>query len=157
MRFHLRQSLRKLGCCALIILFGVPSVIPAQTNVTASFRTVSVPGVSDSSRLEQAQVVSLADIHKELMHVTKTRQQNREKVNQLFSSESAREALRSAKISPEQVHSAVATLSDDELARLASRADKVRDDFAGGRISDRDLLIILVGIAVIILIIVAVR
>ena len=52
---------------------------------------------------------------------------------------------------------AISTLSDDDLARLASGSDKIDQDFSAGRINDRDLLIILVGIAALILIIVAVR
>jgi hypothetical protein len=51
----------------------------------------------------------------------------------------------------------VSSLDDQELARLAARSETARKDFAAGRMSDRDLLIILVGIAALILIIVAVR
>jgi hypothetical protein len=55
------------------------------------------------------------------------------------------------------VKNAVAQLNDQELAQLASRANKAQSDFAAGRLSDRDLIIILVCIAALILIIVAVR
>jgi hypothetical protein len=55
------------------------------------------------------------------------------------------------------VKTAVASLSDAELAQLASRAEKAQADFAAGHLSDRDLIIILVIIAGLILIIVAVR
>jgi hypothetical protein len=58
---------------------------------------------------------------------------------------------------PAQVKTAVSTLSDQELAQLASRAEKAQADFAAGRLSDRDLIIILIAIAALILIIVAVR
>jgi hypothetical protein len=92
-----------------------------------------------------------------LVNSAQTRQQNLQKVKNLFSSDETRKAIEAAQISPERVDTAVSTLSDEELARLASRADKIDNDFAAGRISDRDLLIILVGIAALILIIVAVR
>jgi hypothetical protein len=65
--------------------------------------------------------------------------------------------MEASKISPEKVDAAVSTLSDEELARLASRAEKLDKDFAAGRLSDRDLLIVLLGIAALVLIIVAVR
>jgi hypothetical protein len=55
------------------------------------------------------------------------------------------------------VKKAVASLSDAELAQLASRTQKAQADFAAGRLSDRDLIIILIAIAALILIIVAVR
>jgi len=60
-------------------------------------------------------------------------------------------------MNPEQVKHAVAGLSDDELAQLASRAQNAQADFAAGAIDNHDLLIILVCIAALILIIVAVH
>jgi Flp pilus assembly protein TadB len=132
MRFDLWQSIRLLAACLLL--------------------TLCATGI-----LAQSHVVSQADIHKELVNAAQTRQQNLQKVKNLFSSDETRKAMETAKISPEKVDAAVSTLSDDELARLASRADKLDKDFAAGRLSDRDLLIVLVGIAALILIIVAVR
>jgi len=132
MRFDLWQSVRLLAACFLLTL-GATSIL-AQTHV-----------------------VSQADIHKELVNAAQTRQQNLEKTRRLFSSDETRKALEAAQISPEKVDAAISTLSDDELARLASRADNLDRDFAAGRISDRDLLIIIVGIAALVLIIVAVR
>jgi len=132
MRFDLWQSIRLLSACFLLTLCA--TCILAQTHV-----------------------VSPSDFHKKLVYAAQTRQQNLQKVKNLFSSEETRKAMDAAQISPERVDTAVSTLSDEELARLASRADKIDKDFAAGRISDRDLLIILVGIAALILIIVAVR
>jgi hypothetical protein len=51
----------------------------------------------------------------------------------------------------------VRQLSKEDLAQLSARSEKAQKDFAAGTLSDRDLLIILVAIAVIVLIIVAVR
>lgn len=132
MRFDLWQSIRLLAACFLL--------------------TLCVNGA-----LAQSHVVSPTDIHKELVNAAQTRQQNLEKVKSLFSSEETRKAMEASKISPEKVDAAVSTLSDEELSRLASRADKLNKDFAAGALSDRDLLIVLVGIAALILIIVAVR
>jgi hypothetical protein len=102
-------------------------------------------------------VVSQADIHKELINATQTRQKNLQKVERLMTSDEALKALESARMNPEQVNAAISTLSDAELARLAARADKLDQDFAAGKLSDRDLLFIVLGIAALILIIVAVR
>ena len=132
MRFDLRQSIRLLVACFLLTLCS-------------------------TSILAQTHVVSPSDIHKELVNAAQTRRENQQKVKGLFSSNETRKAMEAAKISPEKVDAAVSTLSDEELARLAARADKLDKDFAAGRLSDRDLLIILVGIAALILIIVAVR
>jgi len=132
MRFDLWQSIRLLAACFLL--------------------TLCATGI-----LAQTHVVSQADIHKELVNAAQTRQQNLQKVKGLFSSDETRKAMEAAQISPERVDAAVSTLSDEDLARLASRADKLDHDFAAGRLNDRDLLIIVLGIAALVLIIVAVR
>jgi hypothetical protein len=131
MRFDLWQSIRLLAVCFLLTICA-------------------------TSILAQSHVVSQADVHKELVNATHTRQQNLEKVRGLFSSDETRKAMETAKISPEKVDKAISTLNDAELARLAARADKLDQDFAAGRISDRDILFIILGIAVLILVIVAV-
>src|SRR5262245_34100100 len=132
MRFDLRQSIRLLAACFILSLFA-------------------------TSILAQTHVVSPSDIHKELVNAAQTRRENQQKVKGLFSSDETRKAMQAAQINPEKVDAAVETLSDEELARLAARADNIDKDFAAGRISDRDLLIIILGIAALVLIIVAVR
>ena len=128
------QSVRALVACILVTIFAVPH-----------------------SLLAQSHVVSPADLQKELVTSTQARQHSLETVRQLFSSPRAENALKSAHMNPEQVQTAVSTLSDQELARLASRADTAHADFAAGRLEDRDLLIIVVAIAALVLLIVAVR
>ena len=132
MRFDLWQSVRLLAICFLLTLCA-------------------------TSILAQTHVVSQADIHKELVNTAQTRQKNLEKTRRLFSSDETRKAMESAQISPEKVDAAISMLSDDELARLASRADKIDQDFAAGRLDNRDLLFVILGVAALVLIIVAVR
>ena len=132
MRFDLWQSVRLLAACFLLTLCA-------------------------TSVLAQTHVVSQDDIHKELVNAAQTRQKNLEKTRRLFSSDETRKAMEAAKISPEKVDAAISSLSDEELTRLASRADKLDQDFAAGRLSDRDLLIIILGLAALALIVVAAR
>jgi hypothetical protein len=128
------QSVRALVACILVTIFSVPP-----------------------SLLGQSHVVSPADLQKEMVTNTQARQHNLETVRQFLSSPRAENALRSAHMNPVQVQTAVSTLSDQELARLASRADKAQADFAGGSLENRDLLIIIVAIAALVLLIVAIR
>jgi len=102
-------------------------------------------------------VVSSSELQKAAVNASRVRQENLDTLKQFFSSERAEQALKATHTDPEQVKKAVASLSDDELARLASRARKAQADFAAGHLTDRDLIIILVLIAALILIIVAVR
>jgi hypothetical protein len=102
-------------------------------------------------------VVSPSDLQKAVVDASQARQQNLDTLNNFLSTDKAKQAMESARIDPQQVKKAVAGLSDEDLANLAFRAQKAQDDFAAGSIGDRDLLIILVCIAALILIIVAVR
>lgn len=107
--------------------------------------------------LAQTHVVSQNELHGELVNTGQSRERNIQKVKSMFSSKERKAALEASKISPERVDAAISTLDDEELAKLAARADKLNEDFAAGSISDRDLIYILIGVAVLILIIVAVR
>ncbi len=107
--------------------------------------------------LAQEQLVSPGELQKQAVAATESRQRNMESLNKSLSTPAAEKALKTAGLDSVKVKAAISTLSDSELARLASRADKAQADFAAGTLSDRDLLLILVGIAALILIIVAVH
>jgi hypothetical protein len=136
MHFDSKQCVRALTASLLLTILAVPRGLFAQV---------------------AEHVVSPSDLRKAAVSASQTRQQNLDTLKNFFSSEQAERALKAAHTDPEQVKKAVVSLSDDELAKLASRAQKVQADFAAGALSDRDLIIILVAIAVLILIIVAVR
>ena len=127
--------LRCLTSCVLVVVFCLPSVLSAQSHV-----------------------VSPADLQKELLSAAAARQRNIQSLTGFLSSTpKAQKILESAGIDPAQVKTAVSSLDDRELARLAARVEQAQSDFAAGRLSDRDLIWILVAIAALILIIVAVR
>ena len=134
MRLDLWQPVRILVSGFLITIFAVPP-----------------------SLLAQAHIVSPSDLQKAVTETSQLRQQNISKVRDFFSTQTAEKALRSARMNPEQIKNAVSTLSDQELAQLASRVDKAQHELAAGNLSDRDLLIIIILIAALVLIIVAVR
>jgi hypothetical protein len=130
----LRRCVRDAAASFLTMVFAVPQTLVAQTHI-----------------------VSQTELQRAILGATKARQQNIETIQQFFSSADAQKALKSAHMDPQRVRQAVSGLSDEELARLASRTSKAQADFAAGRLSDRDLIIILIAIAALILIIVAVR
>jgi hypothetical protein len=130
----LRQSLRVLTACILVTIFAVPQ-----------------------SLLAQAHVVSPTDLHRQLFAASQARQNNLETVQGFLASPTAAKAFSSMHVDAGKVTTAISSLSDEELAHLAARADKAQADFAAGNINDHDLLIILVAILALILIIVAVR
>lgn len=136
MHFDMKQLSRVATALVLAAVFALPQNLLAEGAV---------------------HVVSPSDLRHAAVQASTVRQQNVEQVRQFFSSDKAEKALRSAHVNPEQVKNAVSTLDDAELAQLASRVQKTQADFAAGTLSDRDLIIILVAIAALILIIVAVR
>ena len=136
MHFDLRQTFRVAVAFVLAAVFALPQNLLAET---------------------ASHLVSPSELQQAVVKASAARQQNRDEVQQFLSSEQAQKALKSAHMNPEQVKNAVSTLDDAELAQLASRAHKAQADFAAGDLSDRDLIIIIVAIAALILIIVAVR
>jgi uncharacterized protein YbcC (UPF0753/DUF2309 family) len=110
-----------------------------------------------SNLLAQEHVVSTADLQRELSKSAATRQANLAKVRNFLSSEPARKALKSAKIDEEKVEKAVPYLSDEELARLATRTDKAQRDMAAGALSNQDLTYIVIALATAVLVILIVE
>src|SRR5207245_4912804 len=106
------QSVRALVACLLVTIFAVPPSLVAQSHV-----------------------VSPADLQKEMVASTQARQHSLETVRQFLSSPMAENALKSAHMNPEQVRTAVSTLNDQELARLASGAGKAHSVVAGCRLA----------------------
>jgi hypothetical protein len=131
---RMRHFVRSLAAHVLVIMMGVCGTLTAQTHV-----------------------VSPADLQKEAIGASNARRHNLDTVNGFLSAPKVEEALGKAGIDPARLKTAVATLNDEELARLAARSEKAQADFAAGRLTDRDLIIILLGIVALILIIVAVR
>ena len=112
---------------------------------------------SSGAVLAQDHVVSPVEIQKDAAGASATRQQQVQQLDGFLSSKEAQKALKSAHMDPQEVKNAVGQLDDEDLARLSARAEKTQREFAAGSLSDRDLLIILVCVAALILIIVAVR
>ena len=107
--------------------------------------------------IAQDHVVSAAQVRKDVQAASQARNEELAKVNGFLETEQARKAMAGAHIDYRQVNAAVQSLSDEDLARVAAKADQAQKDFAAGTLSDRDLILIILAVAVIVLIIVAVR
>ncbi|MCE5308846.1 MAG: PA2779 family protein [Acidobacteriales bacterium] len=128
------QFVRSLAVCVLAPILCAPPELVAQTHI-----------------------VSPSELQREAVAATSTRQHNTETITNFLSSPKAKEVLSRAGIDQSQVKNAVSTLNDGELARLAARSEKAQADFAAGSLSDRDLLIVMLGLVALVLLIVAVR
>ncbi len=129
-----RQSVKRLVALLLFTVFIVPVGLMAQNHV-----------------------VSPADLQHQAVAASQVRQHNLDTVQNFLSTPVAEKAMKSAKVDPQQVKTAVSTLNNDELAQLAAKADKAQADFAAGNLTEHDLILIILAIVVLVLIIVAVR
>ena len=115
-------------------------------------------GPAQSQAQETPHIVSVDQLNKDAAKATTDRQANETALRQLFDSDQARQALKSAGIDYRRVDRAVSQLSDEDLARLAARSRDAKQDFAGGKagsLSDRDLLVIII-VAVLLIALIAV-
>jgi hypothetical protein len=101
--------------------------------------------------------VSLDELKKDATRPAEARQADESAVRNLLSSESGQKALKSGNLDLQKVDKAVSQLSDEDLAKLAERSRRAQKDFAAGRLSDRDLLWIILIIVAILIVALAVR
>jgi hypothetical protein len=125
------------------------------TRILALTLAVVLVGSSGPAQAQEKQhVVSLSELGKDSALPAETRQADEAALRQLLTSEPGRKALKSANIDYAKVDRAVGQLSDEDVAKLAGRSRQVEKDFAAGRLSDRDLLVIVI-IAVLIIALIA--
>ncbi len=95
----------------------------------------------------QHHVVSVKDLRQEVVSAQTARRSHLNRVRAFFSCEAAQKALQKAHIDPALVEKVVPQLSDEELARLASRTDNVQRDFRAGALTNQQLTYIIIAIA----------
>src|SRR5579884_761064 len=93
----LRQCLRMVTACVLATVFAVPP-----------------------SLLAEAHVVNRAELQQQIISASRARQHNLDTLNTFLSRPEAQQKFKSAGVSEQQVKSAIGSLSDQELAKLAS-------------------------------------
>ena len=106
---------------------------------------------------EKEHAVSTEELRKDVQKASTDRQSNEAAIRELLSTEQGQKALKSSGADFAKVNRAVSQLSDEEAARMAAQSRAVQKDIAAGNFTDRDLLIVIVCIAALVLIIVAVR
>src|ERR1700752_3556817 len=85
--------------------------------------------------IAQDHVVSSADVKKDLQAASAERKKQLAQVDGFLATSEAKKALAEAHIDYQQVHAAVQSLSDEDLARVGARADQAQKDFAAGDLS----------------------
>jgi hypothetical protein len=131
MRLHLRGELAKLMALTTTwAMFIAPTVASAQDHV-----------------------VPLAEVERAVRSKAETRAQSIADIDRVMSLPVATKELQRVNVSQSQIHAAVSTLSDEELARLAQQARSSEQEVQGGFIVG---ILALIGLIVVIVIVLAV-
>jgi hypothetical protein len=135
----------------------MPSVVRSSLRVLIACMLVALFAIAPQNLSAQTHVVSPSDLQRATAAASQSRQNNIATLDRFFSSPVAQKALKDARIDAAQVKTGVATLSDAELAKLATRAADAQKNFAAGALADHALVLIVLAIAVIVIIIIAVK
>jgi hypothetical protein len=104
----------------------------------------------------QTPVVSPSELREAIAAAAKVRKKNLDDVQAFFKSEPVRAALNSSRIDHRRIDKGVATLSAEELERLAARTHRIQADFAAGALSNQELTYIVIALAVAVIVLIAV-
>ena len=102
-------------------------------------------------------VVPLSELHGKVVSVTQNRKDSISKLEKLFLGQPGGDALRSVHLNGEQVRQAIATLSDEDLARLSARAERASNDFSAGALTNQQLTYIVIALATAVIVLIIVK
>ncbi len=105
----------------------------------------------------QEHVVSPADLQKQLEAASDARKKNLAKMDRFFSIPRVKKAFESSGFTYSTIQKAIPQLSDDELARLAARAEKAQRDFEAGALTNQEITYIIIALATAVIILVIVE
>lgn len=105
--------------------------------------------------LRATQVVSSDELHQDLLKSWTEKEKNLATVQQLLSTDAARELIANTGNNYDQVMQALPLLDDEELSKLASQTRVAQANFAAG-LSDRELINVLLIVLLVVAIVVVV-
>jgi hypothetical protein len=105
----------------------------------------------------QGPVVSPGELRSAIAAAAKDRQKNLDDVREFFGGDRAQSAMKAGKVDYQKVQKAVATLSPEELARLAAKTNQIQADFAAGALSNQELTYIVIALATAVIVLVLVH
>jgi hypothetical protein len=110
------------------------------------------PSASFAQTAAPDHLVSPQALEQQVQSASQSREQNIQTVTGFLSTPIAEHAMRDAHYDPVQVRTAIPTLSNQELANLASRASDAQQKFAAGYIGQGLLTLIIVCVVIIIIV-----
>lgn len=109
--------------------------------------SIMVLSLSPQIAAAQSHVVKPGELHQTLVEDSAARSENLARIERFLSSENGRRVVAAMPLNRARVERALPLLDDDDLARLASQADKIQADFAGGALNNQQLTYIIIALA----------
>jgi len=133
----------------------IPKAISLRAVVPSALMCLmSLPADAFAAVPAQDHLISPQAMQKQMTDAASARQKNIETVTDFLSSPVADRAMRDAHYNPEQVKTAVPSLSDQELASLAVRSADAQQKFAAGALTKPELALIVIALVVLIVVII---
>jgi hypothetical protein len=128
------------------------ALVPAALVVTLAWPASTFAQAAATQPTEPDHIVSSQALQQQVENSSADRQKHIDAINDLLATPQAEQAMRDSHIDAKQVHDAVPTLSDNELADLAARANHAQQDFAAGLLGVGLFTLIILVIIVIIVV-----
>lgn len=109
----------------------------------------------NSADARATEIVTTGELHQDLLKSWNEREQNLAVIQQLLSTDSAREMISNTGADYNQVMEAIPNLSDEELSKLANQTRVAYANFAAG-LSDREIINVLIIVLIVVAIVVIV-
>jgi len=129
-----------------------PARIPARRLFTAALAGLFAVCLFAPATRAQDHLVTPDVLQQQVQDNAATRRQNIETVTNFLSTPIAQRAMKSRHYDPVTVRSAIPTLTDAQLADLASRANDAQQKFAAGGLGSGVLLLLILIIVVIVVV-----
>jgi CHASE3 domain sensor protein len=121
--------------------------------ITAAFAAAITVSPAEAAPVPQ-HLVTPGALQQSAVSASQARQRNIEELRQFLTTPQAQKAFQQAGVNPEKVKKAVSGLSDQELAQLSQRATRAQRDFAAGAITNKELIIIVLGVILLIVLVI---
>src|SRR4030095_9198374 len=118
------RNTMRVGTALLAAMLAFTGNIPANAQ-----------GPANAQERNGDHAVTPGQLRQDVQKAADTRQANEAAVGEMFASDQAKEALKSAGIDYKQVDRAISQVNDEDLARMAQRSHEVNKDLAAGRVA----------------------
>ncbi len=124
-------------------IMKAPSLWLLGTAMVAFVAGTVTPAAAQTQTADQQHVVSLDELNKDAAQPAQNRQADESAIRSLLKTNEGVQALKQAKVDYAHVDKAIGQLSDEDVAKLGTRAREAQTDFAAGGIGSTLLIVVI--------------